>query len=160
MRGGLGFNGPISGLHHPEYIWIASPGLFELCGNQPCCNGLEVKKCGCNVLLESIAFQECIQGAERSFQDCKERYGKRIVCIFSATLRKEDGQGIVDQIGTTCFSGAKKLQTTSFGHRWSIPGGEGRKELQSCTPRTSHWETIALICRESKGGKSNGLVWW
>ncbi len=71
MRGGLGFNGTISGLHHQEYIWITSPGL---CGNQPCCDGLEVKKCGCNVLLESTAFQECIQGVERSFQNRKERY--------------------------------------------------------------------------------------
>lgn len=89
MRGGLGFNGTISGLHHPEYIWITSPGL---CGNQPWCDGLEVKKCGCNVLLESTAFQECIQGVERSFQNRKERYGKIIVCIFSAKLRKEDSR--------------------------------------------------------------------
>lgn len=81
MRGRLGFNGPISGLHHPEYIWIASPGLSELCGNQPWRDGLEVKKCGCNELLESIAFQECIRGPKEASKIAKNVTVKQL-CVF------------------------------------------------------------------------------
>lgn len=88
-RRGLGFNGPISGLHHPEYIWIASHS--ELCSIQPCCDGLEVKKCGCSALFESIEFRECMQEGQKE-ASCLQRTSRKRNCVYFQCYIKERGQ--------------------------------------------------------------------
>lgn len=121
--------------------------------------GLEVKKCGCNMLLESTAFQECIQGVERSFQDRKECYAKRTVCIFSATLRKEDSRSNWYRSEKTpnCIicsemrhprwrrkEGTTELhsKTVSLGHNRSNMHGKKRKRKQRYGVVVAYWSEL------------------